>query len=51
MPAIRARVAEILGVPQDCVNVKAKTNEKMDDVGREAGMMAHAVVLLARTDA
>ena len=51
MPAIRASIAKILGVPLDAVNVKAKTNEKMDDVGREAGMMAHAVALLARTDA
>lgn len=50
MPAIRRSVAALLGVGEDVVNVKAKTNEKMDDVGREAGMMAHAVVLLARSN-
>lgn len=48
MPSIRARLAEILGVTPDRVNVKAKTNERMDDVGHEAGMMAHAAALLAR---
>lgn len=48
MPAIRARLAEILGVAPGRVSVKAKTNERMDDVGREAGMMAHAAALLGR---
>ena len=50
MPAIRASVAKCLGVSEDAVNVKAKTNEKMDAVGRLEGMMAQAVVLMARTE-
>ena len=45
---MRENVARLLGVSSDVVNLKAKTNEKMDDVGREAGMMAHAVVLMCR---
>lgn len=49
MPAIRARIAELLEVDADAVNVKAKTNEKMDAVGAGEGMMAHAVVLMERT--
>lgn len=46
--AMCENVARLLGVSPDAVNLKAKTNEKMDDVGREAGMMAHAVVLMTR---
>lgn len=48
MAAICANIAESLGVPLEVVNVKAKTNEKMDAVGQEEGMMAHAVVLMTR---
>lgn len=48
MPAIRASLAEVLGVSEEVVNVKAKTNEKMDAVGRMEGMMAQAVVLMSR---
>lgn len=47
-PAIRRRVAELLGVPADAVNVKAKTGEKVGPVGREEAMTAEAVVLLVR---
>ncbi len=41
--AIRARVAGLLGIPQDCVGVKAKTPEGM---GTDNAAIAHAVVLL-----
>ena len=41
--AIRARVAELLGIPEDCVGVKAKTPEGM---GTDNAAIAHAVVLL-----
>lgn len=46
--AIRRRVAEILRIDPSCVSIKAKTNEGMDAVGRREGMMAFAVVLVAR---
>jgi len=46
MPAIRARVAQTLGVDVDQVNVKAKTAEKMGPVGLGQAMEARAVVLL-----
>jgi 2-C-methyl-D-erythritol 2,4-cyclodiphosphate synthase len=50
-PAIRRRVAELLGVSPEAVNVKAKTGEKVGPVGREEAMTAEAVVLLGRESA
>jgi len=41
--AIRARVAELLGVPSDCVGLKAKTPEGLNF---ENAALAHVVVLL-----
>lgn len=46
MPAIRARVAQTVGLALDQVNVKAKTAEKMGPVGQGQAMEARAVVLL-----
>ncbi len=46
MPAIRASVAQALGVEVDQVNVKAKTAEKMGPAGLGQAMEARAVVLL-----
>lgn len=43
--AIRARVAELLGIPSDCVGLKAKTPEGM---GTDNAAIAHAVVLLQK---
>jgi 2-C-methyl-D-erythritol 4-phosphate cytidylyltransferase/2-C-methyl-D-erythritol 2,4-cyclodiphosphate synthase len=42
--AMRARVAEILGVTLECVSVKATTTEGMGFTGREDGLAAQAVV-------
>jgi 2-C-methyl-D-erythritol 2,4-cyclodiphosphate synthase len=47
-PAIRDRVAELLQVRSDVVNIKAKTGEKVGPVGREEAMTAEAIVLLQR---
>jgi len=47
---IRGRVAEILGVTADRVNVKAKTQEGLDAVGEGRAMEAHAVVLIAKEE-
>jgi len=46
MPAIRASVAQTLGIGVDQVNVKAKTAEKMGPVGLGQAMEARAVLLL-----
>ncbi|MFZ4573539.1 MAG: 2-C-methyl-D-erythritol 2,4-cyclodiphosphate synthase [Phycisphaerales bacterium] len=45
--AIRSNLARHLGVPEDCVNVKGKTHEKVDAVGEGRAVEVHAVVLLA----
>ncbi len=44
-----AILAADLELPFDCVNVKAKTNEKLGFLGRGEGISAEAVVLLSRT--
>lgn len=44
--AMRSRLSTALNLPADCVGVKATTNEKMDAVGQEDAIVAHAVVLL-----
>ncbi|MGQ0710167.1 MAG: 2-C-methyl-D-erythritol 2,4-cyclodiphosphate synthase [Rhodoferax sp.] len=46
MAAMRQRIAQVLGVGEDQVNVKAKTAEKMGPVGEGHAMEARAVVLL-----
>ena len=46
---IRARMAGLLEVTLDCVNVKATTTEKMGFLGRGEGIAAQAVVLLKHT--
>ena len=44
--SMRDRLAQVLNIPSDCVGVKATTNEQLDAVGREEGILAYAVVLL-----
>jgi 2-C-methyl-D-erythritol 4-phosphate cytidylyltransferase/2-C-methyl-D-erythritol 2,4-cyclodiphosphate synthase len=39
---MRARIAEILGIPLDRVNVKGKTTEKLGFLGRSEGIAAQA---------
>ena len=46
LPAIRQRIANILGIELDQVNVKAKTAERLGPVGEGQAMEARAVVLL-----
>ena len=46
METIRASVAETLGIDLGCVNIKSKTNEGMDAVGRKEAIEVHAVALL-----
>ncbi len=46
LPAMREKIAAVLEIPADRVNVKATTEEKMGFTGREEGITAHAVCLL-----
>ncbi|WP_374317633.1 2-C-methyl-D-erythritol 2,4-cyclodiphosphate synthase [Aquabacterium sp.] len=46
IPAMQARIAEVLGVAVSQVNVKAKTAEKMGPVGEGRSIEARAVCLL-----
>ena len=46
--AMRARIAQLLGVAVEQVNVKAKTAEKMGPVGEGLAMEARAVALLQK---
>ena len=45
---IKRAIASILGVDFNAVNVKAKTNEGLDAVGRGEAIAATSVVLLRR---
>ncbi|MDY0087997.1 MAG: 2-C-methyl-D-erythritol 2,4-cyclodiphosphate synthase [Coriobacteriia bacterium] len=45
---MRERLAGTLGVPLECVGVKATTTEGLGFTGREEGVTAYAVVLLER---
>jgi 2-C-methyl-D-erythritol 2,4-cyclodiphosphate synthase len=46
--AIAERVASLLGITREQVNVKAKTGEKVGPIGREEAIDADATVLLYR---
>lgn len=43
---IKRRLADLLGIAPDCVNVKAKTGETVGHIGRGEAIGCHAVVLI-----
>jgi 2-C-methyl-D-erythritol 2,4-cyclodiphosphate synthase len=45
-PKIRARLAELLNVSSEVVNVKAKSGERVGPVGRGESISADVVVLM-----
>lgn len=48
--AMRERIAPVLRIPIDALNVKATTTEHMGFTGRGEGLAAQAVVLIRNTD-
>ena len=50
IPQMKQRIAEVLKVDPDQVNVKATTEERLGFTGAEQGIAAHAVCLLMKTE-
>ena len=48
IPEMRAKLADVLGLPTEQVNVKATTEEGLGFTGTGEGMAAHAVALLEK---
>ncbi len=46
MEHIRQKLAEVIGIPEFDISIKAKTSEKLGFIGREEGISAYAVVLI-----
>jgi 2-C-methyl-D-erythritol 2,4-cyclodiphosphate synthase len=46
--AIKNSLSHLLALPSDCVNVKAKTGEKVGHIGRGEAIGCHAVVLIEK---
>ena len=48
IPKMKEVLCQILEIEPERISIKAKTNEKMDAVGQELAIEAHAVVLLKK---
>ena len=48
IPAMQKTLAEVMGVDEDCVSIKATTTEKLGFTGRQEGMSAYAVALIEK---
>ena len=46
LAAMQKKMAEAVGIGPELVNVKVKSGEGLDAVGKEEGMIAHAVCLI-----
>ena len=49
IPAMTACLAEVMGVSEGQISIKATTTEKLGFVGRKEGIAAQAVVLIEKT--
>src|SRR5688572_25077152 len=50
IPAMRANLAQAIGIDVSAISVKGKTNERVDALGRNEAIAVHAVVLLSSRD-
>ncbi len=48
-PALRRRLAELLGLPESDVNLKAKTGELVGPIGRGEAIACEAIVLVRKS--
>jgi 2-C-methyl-D-erythritol 2,4-cyclodiphosphate synthase len=48
IPAMKAKLAEAMGVDESQINLKAKTNEGMDAIGRGEAITAQAIALIVQ---
>lgn len=46
IPAMKIRLAEVMGVDEDAISIKATTSELIGFVGRGEGVAAHCVALI-----
>lgn len=49
IPQMKAVLAEIMGIDEEDVSIKATTTERLGFTGREEGISAYAVVLIEKT--
>lgn len=48
IPKMKACLAEVMGIAEEDISIKATTTEKLGFVGREEGVSAYAVVLIEK---
>ncbi len=48
VPAMKACLAQVMGVDEDSVSIKATTTERLGYTGREEGISAYAVALIEK---
>ncbi|HXP50198.1 MAG TPA: 2-C-methyl-D-erythritol 2,4-cyclodiphosphate synthase [Bacteroidia bacterium] len=48
IPSMRKALSKAMGIEENCISIKATTNEKLGYVGRHEGVNAHAVALIEK---
>lgn len=48
VPAMRSCMAQVMGIDEDRISIKATTTERLGFVGREEGISAYAVALITK---
>jgi len=48
VPAMKACLAQVMGVDEDSISIKATTTERLGFTGREEGISAYAVALIEK---